>query len=250
MRFSIDTYLHNKTVGLELVYYLNMKEFSPEQTTTSVEVKPEETYWHKAIIAEREQWNTHLNVFKSSVESFLGSQERGNALVLGDASHVATSTLVNELKFERATTIDGDPLVLDDYLMPVGDERYTKVLSTFSEYTPPKDSFDFIYGKSIAFVPRGDIEVFLKRLRESLKQSGLLCAVFTGEGDTWRPYAYTREELEGLLVKSGFLLIDYTTKKVTTPALLGGTGTAHELFVLARRDDTDSLIFTFPEDKI
>ncbi|MBP9782712.1 MAG: hypothetical protein KBC50_03215 [Candidatus Pacebacteria bacterium] len=113
----------------------------------------------------------------------------------------------------------------------------------------PKDSFDFIYGKSIAFVPRGDIEVFLQRLRESLKQNGLLCAVFSGEGDTWRPYAYSREELEELFVKSGFLLTNYKAIQEARDALDGKVGTAHELLILARRDDTDSLIFTFPEEE-
>ena len=188
-----------------------MKESFPAPTTA--QFKPEESGWHEAIMAERTNNNTHLKFFEYPIDSFLSVEERKSALVLGDASHVVASTLVNEMKFRQATVIDADPLVLDDYLMPTNDQRYTKVLSTFSDYNPPEDSFDFIYGKSIAFVPRKDIENFLLRLRNSLKQSGLFCAVFTGEADSWRPYPYTREELEDLFVKTGFLLINYQDRE-------------------------------------
>jgi hypothetical protein len=224
-----------------------MKEFPP-MPVAPLEARQEKNKWHAAIQAEREKNNTHTRYFEFPVDAFLSVDERNNALVLGDASHVVTSTLVNSMKFEHATVIDGDPLVLDDYLMPENDKRYTKVHSIFSDYMPPEDSFDFIYGKSIAFTPRQDIETVLRRLRNSLKKSGLFCAVFTGEGDSWRPYPYTREELEDLFVKTGFLLINYQDRERKSNNLVGDSvGTAHELLILARRGDTDSLIFTFPE---
>jgi hypothetical protein len=191
----------------------------------------EKTPWHDAIMAERSLRATHSKYWKPTLENNLPMEKRKNCLVLGDASHIVTSSLVLDEGFEHATVVDGDPLVLDDFMMDSSDTRFTKIQSAFKDYSPA-EQFDFIYGKSVAFIRKDEIVDFLKRIHESLTDEGVFVAVYAANGDSFRPIWYIKEGLENRYKEAGFTIKEIIENDNENPGLLN-QGRVHNFVVVA-----------------
>jgi hypothetical protein len=163
--------------------------------------------------------------------------DRNFCLILGDASHVVTESLVNRFGFKHATVVDNDPLVLDDYKIEKEDKRFEKVKSDFSFYNFPINKFEFVYGKSIAFVSKENIKRFLHDLNLSLKENGLFVSVFAMEGDSFRKVFYTKDELERLFSETGFTILDMQEAEGETKGLLM-PGQIHTVCISAIKKET------------
>jgi hypothetical protein len=203
-------------------------EKSPEQKKEKI------SWWHDAIQEERKIGYDHVNYFEIPLNKFVPLEKRDNALVLGDASQLVTESLVKKHGFKHATVVDGDPLVLDEYKLKNDDEHFTKIKSNFSDYIPPENTFNFIYGKSIAFTPKEDLSNLLNNLYSSLASEGFFIAVCGAEGDTFRKEHYTKEELDELYKKAGFkvLFIKESSKEVTG---LTEPGLVHDIKIAAKK---------------
>lgn len=191
--------------------------------------------WHDDIMAERNLRHDHSTYLDEPLQKYVMYEQRDDCLILGDASHVVTNGLVEKRFFAHATVVDSDPLVLDEYLLPNDDARFTKILSDFLDYTPKEDAFNFVYGKSVAFIPKDRMGEFLSRIHACLKKRGVLCAILAGEKDTFRPVHYSREEIEELFKKNKFLVRSIEEAERKSVGLIN-SGYVHEFIMVAVKD--------------
>lgn len=206
-------------------------------------VNPEKpkTAWHDAIMAERSLGNIghdhSTSYLNKPLDKYVMYEQRENCLVLGDASHVVTKGLVEKKFFEHAVVVDSDPLVLDDYLFGKDDGRFTKIMSDFMDYIPPEDTFNFVYGKSVAFIPKEKISEFLSRIYKCLKKQGIFCSVLVGEKDTFRQVHYTKKEIEDLYKESNLHILDLEERPARKNIGLTSPGVVHEFVVVAKKGE-------------
>jgi SAM-dependent methyltransferase len=189
--------------------------------------------WREAILVERK--HLHMEkMLKHILDSYEG--ERKNALVLGDASLVQSLLLLEKQKFEHIVDVDSSPSLMDDDIISINDPRLERVLSDFDKYDLPVDSFDLVYGKSIAFNPKETTPLLLEKISQSLKESGLFYATWAGEGDSFREgIYYSFDELKRMYENSNLAIFEKQIKDIPMEGLLGGKGRAHTIKIAARK---------------
>lgn len=153
--------------------------------------------WRSAILKEREYPDKREAMLQEILLEYKG--ERDNALILGDASLVQSNFLLNEEGFEKVTNVDSSPSLMDDDIIKISDQRLERVLKQFDTYEPPANTFNLIYGKSIAFNSKETTNEVLQKLAISLKEDGVFYAIWGMDGDSYREgISYSEEELRNL----------------------------------------------------
>ncbi|MGA3193232.1 MAG: hypothetical protein ABSD73_12160 [Candidatus Bathyarchaeia archaeon] len=190
--------------------------------------------WREAILTERKSNKIHEPMKKALSYT---NGHRNNALILGDASLVQSKYLIEVEKFSRVVDVDISPALLDDGPVGRNDQRLERVVKPFDEFLPPTDTFDFIYGKSIAFNPKKTVRTLLDGLNHSLKSDGIFCAVWAAEGDSFRNVQYTEEELRRLYSNSGLEIIDLDCQPAVPNRGLLRPGISHTINVIAKKTE-------------
>jgi hypothetical protein len=189
--------------------------------------------WRPAILAERKNRSME-KMLENTLASYEG--DRKNALILGDASLVQSHLLLEEQNFKHVVDVDSSPSLMDDDIVPVADLRLERIVSEFDKYEPAADTFDLIYGKSIAFNPKATIEEVLKKISLALTSTGIFYGTYGGEGDSYRhEISYTLQEIKDLYQKANLQIIENFERDKAVSGLLGRQGRAHTFMILAKR---------------
>jgi len=186
--------------------------------------------WRPAILAEREKNKIHHYL----ITALQFVKEKDSALILGDASLIQTKYLIEEAGFKQVIDVDSSPSILDNGILTDNQDGFvTRIISTFEEYNPPINSFDFVYGKSIAFVKKSDLEKVLNQICLSLKQNGIFSAVWGLSGDSFRP-KLDQQTLERIYNNAGFEIIKKDFEQAEKRGLIT-MGTVHTIHIIAKR---------------
>lgn len=198
------------------------------------DVNPEKPdIWRPAILSERQKGETYKSMLRAL--KYVG-EVRDRALVLGDASLIQSKYLVEGAGFKHVVDVDSSPSIMDDDVISKDDTRVERIVQTFDGIVVDENSFDFIYGKSIAFNPKESIQSLLARLASSLKDGAVFCAVWAGEGDDFREEHYSEEELRELYSKNDLEIVlfeDGGLKK--SEGLLGSIKMGHQILIIAKK---------------
>jgi hypothetical protein len=188
--------------------------------------------WRPAILAER-KYNYVHSVMIDSVERYI--PVRKNALLLGDASLIQSKYLLDIGKFSHVTNVDCSPTLLDDEIISLSDKRLERVVETFDQYDFSSRTFNFVYGKSIAFNPKPTVFSLVAQIEQSLDTDGIFAAVWAGSADTFRPIHYSKEELLHLYKSNNLEIISFTDQPAARVKGLLDEGIAHNLQIVARK---------------
>jgi len=195
-------------------------------------MEPTNDRWRKAILSERENGAVHKPMIRG-LSHFEG--QKNAALILGDASLVQSKYLLDTAGFARVVDVDSSPTLLDDDIISLDDTRLTRVLLPFDQYEFPVNTFDFVYGKSIAFNPKETIKTVLKNIFDSLNNGGIYAGEYAAEGDSFRNVFYTEEELNQLHMEAGFKIIAIIHPPSIETEGLVRPGTAHTIRVFTKK---------------
>ena len=188
--------------------------------------------WRRAILSERKQ-GVHQYLIQG-LKHYTGP--RNHTLVLGDASLIQANYLLTEGGFGLVTDVDSSPTLLDEEVVaPENRKKLKKCLVTFSDFDYPKQEYDFIYGKSIAFTPKKNVGEVLLKIANSLKSHGVFVSVWAMEGDSFRKEFYTKEELQALYIDNGFNILTLEEESKTTKGLVT-PGKVHILMIIANKN--------------
>lgn len=187
--------------------------------------------WRNAILVERERPPQAL-----LTEAVNYVENKNNALILGDACQVNSKYLIEEIGFQEVDNVDYSPTLLDGYY---DSPKMKKFKEAFEDFNYPKDTYDFIYGKSLSFVKKEHAKEVIERLTESLHIGSIFSAIFYLPEQTFIPShgIWTRKEIEELFNNTGLsYLID--SKEINRPSinLLGESSNLHQLEVIMRKD--------------
>ncbi len=200
-------------------------------------VKPELVQsdpWVELVRRERELGEVHERMLLA-LQYVKG--ERDAALVLGDASKVQAKYLLEQAGFGLVTDVDISPSLGDDEVVPLSEERLKRIVSPFDGYMPPEESFNFIYGKSLAFNPKETTPEVLLRMQLALTEGGIFSAAWAGEYDEFRSKHYSQEELEQLYIQSGLHILHMDNRTPEEVRGLNSTRVAHLIDIIAEKSN-------------
>ncbi len=200
-------------------------------------VKPELVQsdpWAELVRRERELGEVHQRMLLA-LQYVKG--ERDAALVLGDASKVQAKYLLEQAGFGLVTDVDISPSLEDNEVVPLSEERLRRIVSPFDGYVPPEESFNFIYGKSLAFNPKETTSDVLLRMRDALTGDGVFSAAWAGEYDEFRSKHYSQEELEQLYIQSGLHILHMDNRTPEEVRGLNSTRVAHLIDIIAEKSN-------------
>lgn len=190
--------------------------------------------WAELVRKERELGEVHERMLLA-LQYVQG--KRDAALVLGDASKVQVKYLLGEAGFGVVTDVDISPSLVDDEVVPLSEARLKRIVSPFDGYIPSEESFNFIYGKSLAFNPKDTTSDVLLRMRGALTGDGVFSAAWAGEYDEFRSKHYSQEELEQLYAQSGLHILHMDNRTPREVQGLNSTRVAHLIDIIAEKSN-------------
>lgn len=188
--------------------------------------------WVELVRKERELGEVHERMLLA-LQYVQG--KRDAALVLGDASKIQAKYLLEQADFGSVIDVDISPSLVDDEVIPLSEGRLKRIVSPFDGYMPPEESFNFIYGKSLAFNPKETTPEVLLRMHVALTEGGIFSAAWAGEHDEFRSKHYSQEELEQLYSQSGLRILHMDNRTPREVQGLSSTRVAHLIDIIAKR---------------
>lgn len=163
--------------------------------------------------------------------------ERDTALDLG-AGALNDSQFLAESGFKKVIALDKDDSAQLTYDQ-LPKEKIDYVISSFENYSFPKDSFDLITAQySLPFSDPGSLDSIMKNLKQSLKIKGVFVGQFFGINDSWnhegsKIHFHTIEEVKELV--SDLKIIEFTEEEIDRKLASGTPKHWHLFHIIAQK---------------
>lgn len=208
-----------------------MNERSSFGNSESQEKEPNP--WDKAILAEREHYkDEHIKRLRPVIDRL---PEKNSFLILGDACKKTSYDFLHSEGFKHGVNVDQSELIHDNEVLRNDDQRIQLICDTFEDADLPPEKFDFIYGKSIAFVSKEDMPLLFAKLFDHLQDHGSFVGVFGMENDSIRKIWWTMEEIRNLAKSTGFNIVNVVEYNKEGESLLQKPSQFHTCIFLARK---------------